>query len=467
MNILKNKWALLCIALLVFVSCNYNDINENENNPADVPISSILSASETFAMYELGDIPGRMSNIVTQQFAGGGNQSALQDRYSITENDPNQNWVNLYQGGLEQYKVIITRATEENSPHYSGIAKILSAFTLGVLTDLWGDIPWTEALQGADNLQPAFDTQEFIYSEIQRLLDEGIAEVGAAVSNATPGSDDLIYGGDMDKWKAAAYSIKARHYNNLSKVDPTGSANDALSAIGNAISSNNENMEMIFVSDITGQNPLYAFFNVQRVGDALMGKFFVDLLVGLSDPRLPMFVENIGTPSVPEYVGSAAGLAENGSSIGTFYSVPDAPLFGITFAEIKFIEAEASMRLGMTAQAQAAYSAAIQASMEQYGVASADIATYLASNGTLTLGSEMNQIMTQKYIAMFTSHQAWTDWRRTGVPSLTPAANNVTGNVIPRRFPYPQSERQNNSANVNAASNNNPGNVTARVWWDK
>ena len=93
MNILKNKWALLCIALLVFVSCNYNDINENENNPADVPISSILSSSEAFAMYELGDIPGRMSNIVTQQFAGGGNQSALQDRYSITENDPDQNWV--------------------------------------------------------------------------------------------------------------------------------------------------------------------------------------------------------------------------------------------------------------------------------------------------------------------------------------------------------------------------------------
>jgi hypothetical protein len=147
-------------------------------------------------------------------------------------------------------------------------------------------------------------------------------------------------------------------------------------------------------------------------------------------------------------------------AMGAFYSSINSAVPMLTFTEMKFIEAEAQMRLGKVAEAHAAFVAAVKASLARTGVSDADATTFMAQAGVdpgataLTL----ENIMTQKYVAMYTQCESWSDWRRTGFPALAP----VEGNEVPRRFPYPQSERLYNGTNM-------PGGLTIfnRVWWDK
>lgn len=463
-RILKYK-LVIALASVFVLACDYDEYNVNPNSPSSAPINTILPAMETFLAYNLYDDAGRIPGLVMQQISGAANQSVLIDQYNIQESDINTSWSNFYQSVLLQGNKILEQAEtgdpETASPHYAGVVKVLQAYGIGTMTDLWGDIPYSEALQGANVLQPVYDSQESIYTAVQNLLDEAIVDLGAANSFQSPGSDDFIYGGDLDMWIRAAYSIKAKFHNNLSEVNASGSASDALAALNNGMTSNADDMMVPFGTTQGAQNPIGAFFGVQRIGDAVMGEYFVNLLNTLNDPRLPIYVAS-------PFTGSAAGdPASAGSNLGTFYSNLAAPTFMMTYAESKFVEAEAALRSGDAARAETAYSDAIEASLTQLGVSAADIATYVAAQGTLTTGSELRDIITQKYLGSFLNSQAWTDYRRTGFPDITPAANNVTAGVIPTKLPYPQQERTYNGDNLDAASGGEPTSVTNKVWWDQ
>lgn len=459
---MKFNYRYLILLVTFFVaSCDYSDVNVNPNNPTSAPAGTILLTAQTYLAYTMYDDIGRVPGIVMQQIAGSANQSAVIGQYNITEGDINTAWSNMYRGSMNACLDVIA-LTEENSPHMSGVAKVVLALTLGNVTDVWGDVPWTEALQGSDNLTPAYDNQEFIYTEIQRLLDEAIVELSAAESAESPSANnDRFYGGNLDNWIAAAYTAKAKYYNNLSEVNASQSASDALNAIDNGFTSVDQDMAFDFVSTQNGQNPIGAFFTVQRVGDASMGEFYVNELMG--DPRLTILVGQDGSGN---YTGAPAGSAESASGLGTFYSTLSAPTFVLTYAEAKFIEAEAALRANNLTRAQTAFEEGIQASMDQYGVDPVAAANYITANGTLS-GNALEDIITEKYISLFLNPQVWTDWRRTGFPNISPAANNVTNNEIPVKFPYPQQERTYNGANVNAASGGQPQAIDINVWWDQ
>ncbi len=428
------------------------DINISPNSPSDVTVNFLLPSAEAGIGYAVGGDLGYGALIWMQQYAGGGNQPWAYDRYNFTQSDIDNVWKwGMYAAPMMDVYQVIQKATAEGSPHYSGIAKILMAYSLGNMSDLFGNIPYSEAFLGKNDSH--FDSQQQIYASINALLTAGIAELGSATSLRSPGADDLIFGGDLDKWIATAWAFKARYALHLSKqLGTTTAYANALTAIQNAMTSNGGDCEIYFGAAANENNPAYQFVQ-QRPYDIVMGKFFVDTLTSSNDPRLAYFADTTGGGAV----GSAPGQADPSASLpGPYYTSANSPVVFISYVEIKFIEAEAKFLTDKPGSA-AAFNEAVKASIAK--VTGGAVASWEAIYANETAGSiTMNKIMLQKYIALFLQIEVYNDWRRTGIPQLTPAANGVIA-TIPRRYPYPTSERLYNPNCPSAV-------LTDRVSWD-
>lgn len=443
----------------------YFDVNVSPNDPKTVSVDFMLPAVQVSMFQDHSGHLARLATILLHQCAGTDRQYQSYDlTYTITETEIDNEWNNIYAHTLMNATELIKKADSEGNPWYAGIGRIIKAYGLGLATDLWGDVPNSDAFKGVDNLTPKYDTQQQVYQDIQKLLSDAINNLNQPANKNVikPGSNDFIFGGDVAQWKIVAYILKARYANNLSKKNPSGSATEALQYVNEAKNlgaSNASNMYAVFGSASTNNNLWYQFLS-ERDGYISMGKYFIDLLDSLGDPRLPLYAE-LNDSNV--YYGATPG-GENFYDGGfskismTTFAGPESSLPMVTYAELLFIEAEANKRLGNEAAAASAYDAAITASMEQYGVSATDITNYLAVHGSNGNPVTLEQIMTQKYIAMFTNIQAYTDWRRTNFPTLAPSGTNTK---IPRRLPTPQSER---IFNPNAVVNNN---IYDKVWWDQ
>jgi hypothetical protein len=461
---MKKAFIYIFIALFAFTSACTDDvldkIDTNPNNPTAVPDNMLLTSIITTSVFSVsGTDLAWYSSVFVEHTTGVHGQLEQGDkRTGVNATIGNNTWNTLYAGVLADIEVLIKQATEAGNSHYAGIAKVMKAYNLGIATDLWGRIPYSEAIKGSENTTPKYDNQQDIYTALQTILDEAIADL-AKSSVASPAGDDMLYGGDVTKWTKTAWALKARYYNRLSKVDPNGSATNALTAIGNAYSDASENCIFTsFTTASTGEHPWFQESN-DRSHHAV-SQTFGNLLTGLNDPRLNTFVGEIPAGG---RVYAPNGSAQNDQS-GNLYSRASsaivnatAPLQLVTFDEMKFIEAEANLRLGNQAAANTAYQAAVTAAMTRQGVATADITTYLAQASVSPANVTLNEIITQKYISfwLFQPIEAYNDYRRTGIPTLT-----NTAGPAPRRFPYPTGELSNNAANV--------PNVTsgAGVWWD-
>lgn len=420
------------------------DINKNPNDADDVPPSLLLpSIQDAIAFNQGGDVE-RFVSLFTQHIHGASRQFVVFDQYSFTEDDVDNLWrFNLYGGPLNDLHILMQKADAEGYTTYGAVARILMAYGLGITTDLWGDIPYSEAFRLSDNIQPKFDTQQEIYTTIQTLLDEAIIALDAGdVSPIQPGSDDLMYGGDAAGWRKFAVGLKARFHLHLTKVDANAAtkALDALSMGG--LESNADNAQFVFGTTETSSNPWYQY--IQERDDISYTGFLLDTMAALNDPRLDKYIGSDGYPTA-----AIAGIS--------------APVTFFTYAEQKFIEAEARQRTGDDAGAQAAFRDAIRASMSQWGVNPGDAAIYILANGDLSGSTEQRiaQIVFQKYLANFLKLEAFNDWRRTNVPALQPNPGAVL-TEIPRRFVYPQSERQYNPQNCPQ----NSSMLIPRLWWD-
>jgi hypothetical protein len=326
-----------------------------------------------------------------------------------------------------------------------------------VATDLWGEVPFSEALQGRENRTPVFDAQQDVYTGMLDLLDEAIADLGKE-SVSSVGTSDFYYNGDADSWIKAAYALKARFYNHLSKKDPSGSANDVLTSVAASFEDNSESMIFdSFTTDATGEHPWFQELN-DRSHHAVSTTIF-DIITDLGDPRGDLWFGTVGGAVVPAPNGTA--FTDQGGNIysrasGT-YLTATSPLPIITYDEIKFLEAEANLRLNNRPEAYAAYLAGIEAAMERAEVDDDDIVDYLAK-GSIAVGESnltMEDIITQKYIAfwLFQPIEAYNDYRRTEIPTL----NNPVA-PPPNRFPYPQDEV---AANPNVPART----IQNKVWW--
>ncbi len=412
-------------------------INEDPDSVVDVPYNLLLPAIQANMGYVLGGMDVRgIVGMWSQYVVGQARQAAtIGKNYNITEADVNNLWNSIYDGCMMNLTIFITKTGDVN-PQARGAGKVLLAYTLGSTTDLFGDIPYTQAFLGNVNLKPIYDSQQSIYEVINTLLTDAITDLGTAnTANAVPfgsSSNDLIYNGNIPKWIAAAHSLRARYTIHLSKKG-TADYDAILADCAAGITSNANDFQLPFGTTESNANPLYEF-DVQRT-DVAPSASFATRAAG--DPRLAVF----------------QGGTRN---FGTFYGSISSPVPFITFVETKFIEAEAQLRKAGPSQAlaNAAYDAAVTASLAKFSVTDA---TWLSNNTTGVLGNRSIQnIIEAKYIALFMQVEGFTDFRRTGFPVLVPTA----GTTIPVRFPYCTDERLYNTANV-------PTGITTDtpLWW--
>jgi len=453
---------IAAIAAISFTSCKkyLEDVQVNPNAPENVGPKVLLSNVEvaTFNNYTSGN--ARRANILTQHIAGTQFQTQAIQQYIILEGDILSEWKVAYTGALVNAQIIIDKYGAAN-PYYDGIAKILKAMNLGLTTDMWGDIPNKEALQGLDlNITPHYDSQESVYNNIQQLLSEAIADLQKPLSaNAlVPAEDDYIYGGDAKKWIAASYVLKARYANRLSKRSPGQSATDALnylaSAYTNGFTDNGADLQAKFGA-VAAESNQWAAFDGERKDYIKMGAFLVDKMKASSDPRLPFYAK----PVNGNYVGADLANPDptTSSGIGSYTSGFTLPL--LSYAEAKFIEAECKLRNNDAPGAATAHNEAVKASV--LAVTGASNAVYEAANATETGATiSLSKIINQKYVALFTQVETWTDWRRTDLPALTPNPS-ASLPAIPRRLPTPVDER---TYNPNATVITN---LLTRTWFDQ
>lgn len=448
------------LLIMIVASCkkwDNPDINVNPNQPNDVSLNLMLPAVEAGIAYQVGGDLAYAERLWMQQLAGGANQALAYDNYIFHSSDDDNTWLNMYASCMNDLNLIIQKSGAQSSPYYKGIAEVLMAYSLGCVTDLYGDIPYSQAFQGNANLSPAYDTQQKIYTSINSLLASAITDLGKPTSLHSPGGDDLIYGGDVTMWTKAAYALKARYALHLSKVPGNTAYADALAALPNAFSANSDDLEFHFGLNTNENAPIYQFL-YNRYGDINAAKFMVDTLFHASDPRATLFIDTTLADGGPD--GEAPGIGGSGfAQIGSYYAAPNAHVPFISYAECLFIKAEAEFPTDKAA-AVIDYKAAVTASLAKYGITDTG---WVSTNTNVTASTiTLQNIITQKYIALYLQLEVFTDWRRTGFPALTVPIHNATNNITPRRYPYPTSEKNYNTNTPVIASP-----LTTRFWWDQ
>jgi len=439
------------MALIIMVSgCNWVDsnINVDPTAPAEAPYSTILPTTQVGMAYIFGGDYYRFTSLFTQHHLGTARQHESLYNYELVESDLPNAWNNMYSGPLMDLDFLIKDGKKKGCNYYVGIAMIMTAVGLGNTSDLLGDIPYSESFQGNDNLKPVFDSQEKIYTTIQSLLDEAIGYLGGKDGGVfIPGKDDFIYNGDLTKWTKAAWSLKARYALHVKDYA------NALAYSLKGFTSNSDDMLVAFGAKETQANPFYQF--MQQRGDISMGNKLMELMKKFKDPRIMPF-----TSQDTSYLTS---LLPNG-----FYTKQNAPVPFITYAEIKFIQAECYLDAQNGTQAYKAYQDATKASCMFFGITDAKATEYVES-ASVAVGADkltLEDVINQKYIALYAQMETWTDWRRTSLPKLTPSK----GTKIVRRMVYPQPERLYNGANLKKAdgyTESIPVFIFSKMWWDR
>jgi len=451
---------LTILSVFILVSCEKwidPDINIDPDAPAQVPLNLWLPSIEQALGYNMvGNDLVRTTNIWMQQFDGVDRQSYTEARYQLTPADVNNVWNSIYANILMNAKGLINQAENTEgkyAPYYAGIGRVITAATLGISTDLFGDMPFREALKGDRNiLKPKYDTQEKIYDTIMVILDKAIADLSKSASeNLVAVKGDVIYAGNAAKWKKAAYSIKARHLLQLSAVKGNSAYTDALAAAANGFSSSGDDLQVPW--ETANHNPIFQF--MEQRGDIRMGATLVDLMKSIEDPRLPFYAEK---DDGGEYTGSLPGSQNAAASKPGGYIADDtAPSVVMSYAELKFIEAEAYFKTNKLNESKSAFAEGVKASVTKV-TGAFDQAWYDAKLGSQTLTMEL--ILSQKYINSFGTTRAYADFRRVGIHTFSLPAGAVIPNM-PARYPYAQDEIDYNGDNVPSVT------LSDKLWWDK
>jgi hypothetical protein len=464
----KLVYITLLISFAFSTGCKkFIDVNEDPNRPIQVQEALILSATELVVSHRLVSGAQGLAPVLAQhymQVVALNQPVPNHGTYLLVNSETNGDWTAVYVRALNNLRILDEKGTTNGNFNYSGIAKILMAFTLGTATDWWGDVPYTEALQGSDQFTPKYDSQQSIYEAIQKLLDDAITDINKK-QGKTPGSDDNIYKGNMDKWKRLAYTLKARYYMHLTKAPGFTAAAQAdlvLTALQNGMIANTDDMKYTYPGGAGGEVQWYWTFD--PVSTLVLSSAIVDTLKTRLDPRLPIMVAPAQSTGL--YTGRPIGTLNVGSlqsySLpGPFFRALSAPNNIFNYSEALFLKAEATLIKSGFAAAQPIYVQAIQASMTKLGLNLTDAAVvaYLAARGTLTATNALQRIIEEKVIANFLNLENWNDWRRTGFPALSKPPNALS--EIPRKLLYPQLEQSSNPQPQQSSK------LTDRVWWDK
>ena len=507
------KLSFLLFSIVVFTSSckKFLDVNVTPNNPTVVTPATILpSTTVAMAFLNSNDL-GRAASLLVQHTAGTANQPAAYDVYILDGSFDNQWNFEVYGQAISDLQILIDQNSVTN-PAYSGIAKLQMAYIFSIATDMWGDVPYSQAGQGMKYPNPRFDKQEDIYmgnaalgiTSLFDLVKSGIADLSKS-SFLKPGGDDLVYKGALNSWIRAGNTLLLKFALQISNRNPTFAKTTIQSVIdgNNYINSNTLDLEVPFGSTVGNQNPIFVYNNLTRTSDQMLSNRLLNLERSLNDTiRLSKYFTKTrtvqGNPNTPlRFVGfdngstaaapalatrskynayltgatdggdtAAGNVTQGGKLIGQAGGA--APIRLLTNFQVQFILAESALILGTSGDPNAYYQAGIKANMLKIGMTQAEIDNYFLTNPTVvtlsgTTEQKRQQIITQKYIAWIGNGiEAYNDYRRTRYPPLTLALNaqGDNPNVIPERLPYTAGEL---AANPNAP---NPRPKTdVKVWW--
>ncbi len=421
----RNLLALSLIFLMIFSGCKLFIKPDINTKPAD--LGKLLSGAELTLAKALGGYDVAMTTAMwLQQISGVGGQPQARYYYLYQPKEVNNLWSDLYAEVMKSCDSIIKLSDERNAKYYKGVAKILYALALGNTTDLFGDVPYSQAFRSDS---PAYDPQQQVYQGIFKMLDEGIAILSASDPGDVELKGDIIYNWDVNKWIKAAYTLKARYLMHLTKVQQVD-YQTVINYLNNGISSLDEDMKVVFYVNNTTP-PIYEYLHKNTgIGNNIT---YQNILVDRNDPRI-------------------TALGYNG-----FWARQDAYFPFVQYTEALFLKSEAYWRLGDSVDAKENLKLGVQASMKKYYIDDnqwyADYCSYVDS---LPMDSLIHEIAVQDYIDLLYHPEAFVDWRRLDYPVLKP----VVGDKLPRRFPYCQVELDRNS--------NTPRdvNIFTPVWWD-
>lgn len=493
-----------CGVLVAAVACDNShitSINSNPNNPTDAPAGAVFTnAAQTAAHWVGNGRDLRSTEWVAQHLSEV--QYPDEDRYSRLQGPSTTSYFDdAYFQELQDLRKVIQKGQAGGNPAIWGPATVLQIWVFEYLTDLWGDIPYSQAL-GADSvggtLAPAYDKQSDIYASFFSRLADAVSAMESTDSTGL-GAADPIYGGDLTAWVKFANSLRLRLAMRIVNVDPADANTQLAAALadpGGIFASNDDNAKMPWPGDGVYDNPWADNFKTRD--DHRMSRTLMNEMVPFGDPRVPIYAQPVLDSTIyPNgYGGMPNGL--NADTAGTWFNVASRPgvifypgatsygTFGdgsglhrptylMTFAEVEFTKAEAAARsMGGLSPAEAAtdYYGGIQASMDQWGVTDeAAVTVFEAQPGVafVTGTPGLDEIAIQKYVALYgDGTQAWAEWRRTCQPVTLHAGPNAIVSFVPRRFEYSQTEYSVNAANVNAAlaAMGGPDDFATRMWWD-
>jgi hypothetical protein len=471
----------MLISLFVgFASCteDFEDMNTDPNNPLEVPAETLLPQ----AQFSLADrVWSRNMNfefgmLMVQHFSQG--EYAEDSRYNQNVSTFNFSWNNFYAVGLKdlveareivEEKEITSIYTEEIKQNQLAVLDILKVWAMQIVTDTWVNVPYSEAFAPDEFPSPAYDSQQDIYSGLISELEAATA----SITVADPGfsSGDIFYNGDMAAWARFANSLKLKIGMRIADVDPGTAQTLVSTALSDGVfTSNEEGFIFNFQSDQRIANPFYVDNTINNRDDFAVSDVLVDALKDRNDPRLMAYAKpNLDTA----YVGLPYGLTDgasfelfgNASRPNDVVRQATAPAYLLTYAEVKFFEAEAIARgWGGTGTAEEAYNEAITASMNQWGIdTDSTITNYLTAN-PYDASNWRESIGIQKWLALYTNGlEAWSEWRRLDYPQLDVPADAVK-DFIPVRALYTSDELGNNGGSVSNSGIENEMNVAP--YWD-
>lgn len=469
---------LVLISTGAILSCENTDFgntNKNPNAPSEANSAGLLTQAER----SVGGIVTSTTGIIyTQQMSN--ITYTDESRYGTLNFDSD----GYYTSPLINLKTIIDLNSDDatagqqisygSNANQVAVAKILTAYFYHHMTDRWGMLPYSEALQGLDNTYPVFDSQEDIYDALFTEIDEAIAMID---SGAGP-TGDIIFSGDMARWAQFGRTLQVVMALRLSNVYPSPSGYAATkfnAAMSGAISSTSENIVYPFLTEDNNDNAWQDRFQTRE--DYGVSDVLVDRLLADNDPRIEAYADytrNSLAIEDPEYVGMPYGLT-NSEVTAVEISLPDAaiiyegdfPGMIFSYAQIAFGYAEAVELGWISGDASAYYEAGITSSFEQWGVEGA--ADYITSMPLSTdAETAVQQIAEEKWKALYLQgYESWAEWRRIGYPELTPAVEPLNGSEIPVRHGYDLDLAGSNEAQYNAAVSIQGADVlSTNLWWD-
>lgn len=473
---------LILVIIVLLAGCKkYLDTNENPNLSTTASINLLLPTAQAAIAHDIGNPLQIYGSIWAQFWTQNPTSSQYRsvDQYSVTTTAFDRPWRMIYSDALQDIEEILDLTTgAPQFDQYTAIAYLMKAYTFQVATDAFGDVPLTEA-NDPSNTNPVYNPQQQVYDSIIAYIDRaiGLIDVGAAVH---PGTDDLIFQGNMDNWLRFANTLKLRVHLRLSEVAP------AKAAAGIATLNGADFLEtdaQIRYSTIGGnQNPLFSeILGLSRVQNLVASETVAKFLTQNNDPRARVFFAPYvnATTGVDSVIGIPQGSFRTNTRVVSFPSAAvganarndasaNAPVKLISAAESYFLRAEAVVRgwLNVGVPAATLFAQGIRASFSSYAVSG--IEAYLSSAPAAQwpagMEAQIRAIIIQKWLAMTGNQgfEAWTEWRRTGYPDFftVSRATALGDDRMPARILYPSSEVTRNEEFPGVKQ------VWERVWWD-